>query len=239
MARETTQGICSLCEGKFPKASMTRHLTKCLASHEAEPAGRKAKKGKLFHVVVEGKYDPGYWLHVEMPATARLGDLDGFLRDIWLECCGHLSAFKIQGQKKQRTRPRNLAEMMAIADWDHDPNELEMDTPVGEVFEKGLKLSHEYDFGSTTHLSLKVVGEREGLVARPDEVRLLARNEPPNILCGLCHKNPAQFIDVENSWEEDGWFCQQCGEENELDTEEMVLPVVNSPRTGVCGYTGE
>jgi len=30
-----------------------------------------------------------------MPARATLTDLDGFLRDIWLECCGHLSAFDI------------------------------------------------------------------------------------------------------------------------------------------------
>lgn len=36
-----------------------------------------------------------YWLYLEMPARATLTDLDGFLRDIWLECCGHLSAFDI------------------------------------------------------------------------------------------------------------------------------------------------
>jgi hypothetical protein len=43
---------------------------------------------------------------------------------------------------------------------------------------------------------------------------------------------------VENSYDESGWFCERCAEENDLNTEEMTLPVVNSPRTGVCGYTG-
>jgi hypothetical protein len=33
-------------------------------------------------------------------------------------------------------------------------------------------------------------------------------------------------------------FCQDCLVEHECG-EEMALPVVNSPRMGVCGYAGE
>src|SRR5262245_3532849 len=92
---------------------MTRHLTKCLAAHDkAEQAGGgKAKKGKLVRVLVEGKYDPRYWLYLEMPATTRLKYLDGVLRDLWLECCGHLSAFKVEGKK--RAAPRSVADLLA------------------------------------------------------------------------------------------------------------------------------
>ena len=36
-------------------------------------------------------------MFIEMQETATLEDLDSFLRDIWLECCGHLSAFNIYG----------------------------------------------------------------------------------------------------------------------------------------------
>ncbi len=32
-----------------------------------------------------------------MNAGATLADLDDFLRGIWLECCGHLSSFDIEG----------------------------------------------------------------------------------------------------------------------------------------------
>jgi len=49
--------------------------------------------------VVEGSYLPYYWMHLELPANATLEDLDSFLRDIWLECCGHLSAFRIEGKE--------------------------------------------------------------------------------------------------------------------------------------------
>jgi hypothetical protein len=34
------------------------------------------------------------------------------------------------------------------------------------------------------------------------------------------------------------FFCAKCSEEHE-DGEEMMLPVVNSPRMGECGYDGE
>jgi hypothetical protein len=237
MARQQSKGTCYLCKGTFPKASMTRHLTKCLTVHDpAEKASEgNAKQGRLFRLVVEGKYQPYYWLHLEIPATATLADLDAFLRHIWLECCGHLSAFKIEGPKR-RQRP-SLAELIAD-DW-RDPDEVDMDQPVGDLFKKDLKLSYEYDFGSTTHLTLKVVGEREGPIVKPHEVRVLARNDPPHIPCGRCHQAAATLIDMENSYDESGWVCARCGEEMELSEEEMTLPVVNSPRTGVCGYTGD
>jgi hypothetical protein len=219
---------------------MTRHLSKCLAAHDpAEGAGKgQARKGKLVRVVVEGKDAPRYWLHLEMLATAKLKDLDRFLRHIWLECCGHLSAFKIEG-KKRSARP-SLEDLMSgdPMDW-RDPDDVDMEERVGDVFQKGSKLSYDYDFGSTTRLSLKGVGEREGLVVKAKEVRLLARNDPPHIPCGRCRKAEATVIDMENSYDESGWLCERCAEEVGVSLEEMSLPVVNSPRTGVCGYTGD
>jgi len=43
----------------------------------------------------EGDDHPEYWIHLEVSALATLADLDSFLRDIWLECCGHPSVFRI------------------------------------------------------------------------------------------------------------------------------------------------
>jgi hypothetical protein len=237
--RPSTPGTCFLCKGTFPKASMTRHLAKCLATHgDAEhAAARKAKKATLVHVLVEGKYQPQYWLHLEMPAKTRLEDLDAFLRDIWVECCDHMSAFKREVPKK-RGVPRTLADMLAANPFDWADDDLGMDTKVGTVLKKDSKLTYEYDFGSTTTLTLKGVGEREGLVEDPREVRLLARNDPPFIPCGRCHKNAAATIDREESYDESGWLCEACAEKAGLSEDEMTLPVVNSPRTGVCGYTG-
>jgi len=240
MARQQTQGTCYLCKGTFPKSSMTRHLTRCLAAHgDADAAATgKAKTGKLVHVVIDSKGDPRYWLHVEMPATTKLEYLDSFLRDIWLECCGHLSAFKVEGKKRPLPLRLSLEDLLASGpgEWTN-PDEVDMEKRVGDVFTKGAKLSYDYDFGSTTTLSLKGVGEREGLVVKPNDMHVLARNDPPYIPCGSCGQAAATLIDVENTYDESSWLCAACAEKEDL-SEEMTLPVVNSPRTGVCGYTG-
>jgi hypothetical protein len=94
-------GICKFCRGEFEKAKMSQHLKNCKerARMEAEtaksPKGKKFVRTKLFHIVLEGKYNPQYWMHIEMPTEAQLIHLDDFIRAAWVECCDHLSAFQI------------------------------------------------------------------------------------------------------------------------------------------------
>jgi hypothetical protein len=101
MANTSSKGVCNFCKGEFGKGAMTRHLANCKQREAAPVAGngrQKVQPARLFHLLVEGRRLKEYWLHLELPATATLEDLDRFLRDIWLECCGHLSAFEIAGQ---------------------------------------------------------------------------------------------------------------------------------------------
>jgi hypothetical protein len=100
----------------------------------------------------------------------------------------------------------------------------------------GTKFFHEYDFGSTTELSLKVVGLREegGLKRGP---RLLARNAPPEILCQECGEQLATIVCTECACQDGGELCEGCAADHECD-DEMYLPLVNSPRAGVCAYAG-
>jgi hypothetical protein len=85
-----SSGECNLCGATFSRQKMTRHLAAC------QPSAHKSS-GTAFHLFVEARYDKAYWLHVALPANAALSTLDRFLRDIWLECCGHMSAFNING----------------------------------------------------------------------------------------------------------------------------------------------
>ena len=94
----------------------------------------------------------------------------------------------------------------------------------------GAGLLYEYDFGSTTEIILTVVSE----ISRPkqrDKVCLLARNEPQLFKCDTCGA-PATVV---NAWEN----CLLCGEcAKDVEDEAALLPIVNSPRCGVCGYDG-
>jgi hypothetical protein len=219
--RAVSEGVCQLCQKKFTKSTITRHLQSCLAAHE--PA--RGKEHKLFHLAIDG-YGP-YWLQVEMPGTGTFADLDGFLRDIWLECCGHLSLFLFKSDLLKRLGTNH--------EWDSGdtmPGEELMDYEIAEVLEPKLAFGYEYDMGSTTSLRLKVAGIRIGKWASKKHVRLLARNLPPQMPCEQCG-NPARWVDVESHT----FHCAACTEK--AGDEEDCLPVVNSPRMGVCGYTGE
>jgi hypothetical protein len=98
-----------------------------------------------------------------------------------------------------------------------------------------MQLIHEYDFGSTTELTIKVVSEFESTM-KTGKVEILARNDPPQIKCSYCD-NRATAICTECIYEDAGWLCDDCAEDHDCG-QDMMLPVVNSPRTGVCGYTG-
>jgi len=225
MPRLTSTGTCQLCERTLSKQAMSRHLAKCLAEKgAAKRGGGKRRPPRLFHLFIDG--GGPYWLHVEVLASITLEMLDGFLRAIWLECCGHLSAFQIGGQRYSVQPIRE--------DW---IKERDMHVSLGKVLEAGMKFSYEYDFGTTTELQLKVVGERAGAVLDHKPIQLLARNQAPAIACYGCGA-PATQVNGTEPWEETAWLCDACAEKVP-EVEEFLLPVVNSPRTGVCGYTGE
>jgi hypothetical protein len=207
---------------------MTRHLKSCKqrrAASEAPSGEPRRRKTKIFHLVVEGRYAPQYWLHLEAPVEAKLEDLDDFLRDIWVECCSHMSAFTIDGKSYTSAGPFG-----ALVG-----RQSEMGVELGEMVSPGMRFIYEYDFGTSTELVLRVVSEREGEMG-DDRVRLLARNDPPSISCEVCGE-PATQVCAQCIWSGGGWLCDKCARKHECG-EEMFLPVVNSPRVGMCGYTG-
>ena len=154
---------------------------------------------------------------MEMNGSAMLKCLDSYLRAIWLECCGHLSEFSPDG-KHQRIGMNRLAE---------------------KIFEPGIELMHFYDFGSTTKTRIRVVGMRQGKPLTRHPIVLMARNNPLEFTCMECNK-PAKWLCTECviETEASGLLCDEHAENHPHDDYGGPLPLVNSPRVGVCGYTG-
>lgn len=221
MVKQTSKGNCSSCNATVDKAKMTTHLKSC---NKAKVASEKQspQETKIFHIIVEGRYQPEYWMHLSVPAHAMLKELDSFLRRIWLECCGHLSAFTIQG-------------IMYSTSPMEEYDEKGMKVTLGNVLGKGMRSHHEYDFGTTTELTLRVVSEEEG-EAKGKSIQLLAMNDAPLIKCEVCEEAATQVC-TQCVYSGEGWLCDKCAGEHECG-EEMYLPVVNSPRVGMCGYAG-
>ena len=99
-----------------------------------------------------------------------------------------------------------------------------------------MEFSYTYDFGSSTNLELRVVNEYKGNSSEKT-VKILARNDAPEIKCSECEEKLATKICVNCKWSGRGCLCEDCAEDHGCG-QEMLLPVVNSPRVGVCGYCG-
>lgn len=206
-----------ICGEIVAKNIITRHLT----LHRKENIATNTSS-KYFHVLMEGRYDPEYWLHVGLPTKAPLENLDYLLRDTWLECCGHLSAFTINGEQ-YTSNP------------DSEYEDRSMDVSFEKVLSPGMRFIHEYDFGTTTELLGKIVGEYHEKAKKP--IIILARNEPPDLRCMTCTEK-AERICSECTWNnKTGLLCKTHVSKHDHD-KEMSLNVVNSPRIGMCAYSG-
>lgn len=233
MPKTISKGICNLCGETFDKSAITRHLKTCREEKVILKEGEK--KQKTFWLMVEGSGNPEYWIHFEVPASATLAYVDAFLRDIWLECCGHLSAFTIGGIRYELDT--GMVDSMWKDFFGPSAPPKSMNVRLYSILKPNLKFHHEYDFGTTTDLTLKVVAEQE-MPGRSRDIHILARNNPPDISCYKC-KKPATHVCSQCIYEgPQAWLCEnhmsrhKCGED-------MFLPVVNSPRVGMCGYTGD
>ncbi|WP_425060432.1 hypothetical protein [Sporomusa carbonis] len=154
--------------------------------------------------------------------------MDKFLRDIWLECCGHLSSFRIDGVLYD-------AEPQASMGWGVLPTK-SMNCKLKSVLKEGMLFEYEYDFGSTTALAIKVFDYREGSWKK-DEITIMSRNKPIERLCDECGEKVATVVCAECIYEGKGFLCDDC-RDNHACGEEMFMRIANSPRCGVCAYEG-
>ena len=231
----SSQGNCIFCQKTFSKASLTRHLNTHLAKKIMSN-----KPGKSYHIKIESDTRWGsspYFLHLWVDGNTTLQKIDTLLRQIWLECCGHMSAFTYPRQKQ--SNPINF--MQAIASGKiqlGEQGEIAMHKKADRIFREDLRLQYEYDFGSTTSLQLTVV--KEFTIAADQPLVLLSRNEPLAQQCEMCGKKPA--TESCSVCEYENIFCEGCAKKHAKKCPDFAdyaaMRVVNSPRMGVCAYVG-
>ena len=227
-------GKCVYCGKLFKNNAISKHLNSHLK--ELEKGGQKDIS---FHVSVTGKYSKEMFLNILVDGSAKLKEVDNFLRDIWLECCGHLSSFtNTKVREQNRGKIPNFFEEINEEEEILYPGQSSMKVKAKDVFQKGLVLEYDYDFGSTT--TLKVVVLESFNYKTKEKILLLSRNEPLKLLCSICGKGIAEVM-CSVCWE-DNLFCKKCAKKHAEKCEDFAeyakMPVVNSPRMGVCGYEG-
>ena len=218
MAKRTvSQGECQFCKELITKTAATRHLEKCAARQAAVAKAEKqtVSDESLFYLRAQANGAPEFWLDLEVKGSATLESLDSYLRAIWLECCGHLSQFGDYGE------------------------EFEMTEKIGDVLPEGESVLHLYDFGTTSETVIKSVSLRIGKPLSKHPITLLFRNALPEVECIECKAPATQFCE-ECRIEDDspGWLCDEHAEDHPHDEYGEPMPLVNSPRSGMCGYDG-
>ena len=217
---KSAKGTCAYCGAEITKIGATKHLAVCsmrlttIEKAEQKKAGRET----LYYLRVQDAYHKEFWLDLEMRGSSTLNDLDFYLRGIWLECCGHLSQFSVGG-------------------W--GGGEISKKRKLSEVFQLGVELTHIYDFGTSSETLVKAMETREGKPTTSHPIALMARNRMPEAQCLECEQ-PAKWLCMECLIEEDKWgtLCDEHMSTHPHGNYGEPIPLVNSPRLGMCGYDG-
>jgi len=206
-----SEGKCLYCNELLSQAEILKHLAKHLAQMEKDATGDN--QSNYCHVEVEANE---MFLHLLVKGDAPMKTIDKFLRDIWLECCGHMSEFR------------------------HKNFKIKMKDMVEDVFRPKVKIYHDYDFGTTTRVFL--IAKKQYQLNLKEPIILLSRNEPLKLMCVSCKTEPAINICAVCYYQEMAFFCKKCSKIHTKTCEDFAdyaeMPIVNSPRMGECGYTG-
>ena len=216
---------------KTAKAAKTSKTAKAAKTSKTAKAA-KANGKDAYLVVVSDTIPATFWLYIRAHKTATLMDIDALIRTTWVECCGHLSAFRSKEDS-----------YMVMAMEGDDPGTKTMEENAAKALAKSRTLEYEYDFGTPTMLAVRAAGACSSAgMKRTAEV--VARNSKLVLDCGTCGaKGAAALICPECVWgDQSPLLCKKCAKKHEHEGEpadtSIYLPVVNSPRMGMCGYTG-
>ena len=160
------------------QVAITRHMQSCLEQWqdqenilESEPQRPGEADDIYWHLSV--KSDQRHCMEILVPQGATLEQMDRFLRETWLECCGHLRAFQFGPLQVSSTLDSEMAN--SINDIDMTPL-INMESEITQVLMPGFSVNHQYDFGTTSVTTL-TCRSIYPLRAKP-AITVVARNNP-------------------------------------------------------------
>ena len=106
--------------------------------------------------------------------------------------------------------------------------------PMQSLTRSGLR-----EVGEACRKALRTMDVREGPPPTEHPIELMARNHKPEAACMECDRE-ASWLCIECMYDEDasGTLCDEHVEDHPHDAYGEPMPILNSPRTGMCGYTG-
>ena len=200
---------CIFCNKKFGCRKIHAHYIDCIPNHNL------TKTGYLVKFTGQSIYDKHHFIYAFVGEKTRLSNIDKFLRKQWCECCNHLSEFR----QKQLSKYNELVPTIV-----HKKTEI-------NKFKIDDLITYNYDFCSTTTITIKIIKKLmdSDTSSNNNYIEHILNNDPYVMKCSTenCKNCALYYIDCET-------FCINCSEEHEHN--ESKLLIVNSPRSGICGY---
>ncbi len=215
METSNGQGVCMICGKVVDAQNAKEHIAACLQEEVPE-----SEEDNLL-LRISDVDDADYWMYAALKRDAALAQLDNFLRDVWVDCCGHMSVFTAGGEEYYSSNAREMG--------GHS-----MKARIFKDISCGAEILYEYDFGTPTRLKIEVIAECK-MPKRQKKAVQLARNIQPKYACICCGRRAEYVASRMGESIAESAYCAQCGLTNE-EVRESLLPIVNSPRCGVCGY---
>ncbi|WP_293981281.1 SEC-C metal-binding domain-containing protein [uncultured Clostridium sp.] len=219
-------GRCYYCNKELTERTIKRHMKSCKEMRKFirdEISDKESRTRNQFIISIKDKYDKNtYCVYISISSVLQLLHLDRFIRDVWVNCCDHLSCFIINK-----------------VIYNDNSNEMyEMSVRLNDILFCGMKFQYEYDFGTSTYLELEVIDELK-VSEKHSMIEIIARNDEIEHKCRKCGEH-AEYI----NYNESEFLCKKCSEyisksslEN-LNIEYIGDTYFNSPRDGICSYRG-
>lgn len=190
------------------------------------------KEGKGTHYIIRVSNGGPFWMHIQVPSKYTLEHIDEFLRNKWLDCCGHLSCFTICEVEYER-----------IIDPTLKSDRESMNQKISEILDDGMSFTHEYDYGTTTKLILKVKAANVPPISVSDKnkISVLSIHDPVRFICDTCGAVATKVCAYCGIDGEDSLLCTTCLKLHDCTSEDKdaAMNLVQSPRVGMCAYDFE
>ena len=215
----TNRGTCKVCQRSISSSRMGAHMQTHIP-----------KDGRRTQYVIRIDDEGLFWMYLQVSGRHTLKKIDEFLRDEWLECCGHMSRFEIDDIPYESHPP---------VGWTRSKS---MNHKVLSVLKEKMTVSYEYDFGTTTALRLTVLAGPVPPVVPPRGIKPLAVHDKIRYLCDVCGKDATKVCTYCTIYTDGSILCKDCIPKHQCvmdEGEDCLMDLVQSPRVGMCGFDRE
>lgn len=209
--------LCKICNQKFTERGLKKHIIKCIPTTIYNGIYMRLygeKKIKVNDETIIKKY----WVYIVVPLDYTLHKLDSVIRNIWVECCNHLSEFIVSKDNK--------INIYIYSNHEQEDKDINQQINLLDVI-KNKELVYHYDFDNTTKINIEILDIITNK-KNNENILLINRNNEVDINCSNCNNSSNKICSICNKI--------NCCYNSCMCDNKTLLPLLNSPRMGTCCY---